>query len=59
MIKFKKQCGGYINEEHDLYITKNEEFSNWDIWAGNEWAAEAKTKRELVAFAQRGWGAAK
>lgn len=53
MIKFKKLGDGYENKEFDFYIVKNDEFNNWDIYVGNEWAAEAKTKRELTAFADQ------
>lgn len=59
-VKFKKlgDSGDYFNAEHDLLISKNEEFGNWDLYQANEWACDAKTKRELVAHCQTAaqWG---
>tara|TARA_R110002167_G_scaffold89964_6_gene242660 strand:+ start:756 stop:935 length:180 start_codon:yes stop_codon:yes gene_type:complete len=50
---FIKAHGGYYNDLHDLLIVNNGR--DWDFYKGNEWGADAPTKRELIAFANRGW----
>jgi len=58
MIKFKKLGNDYYNAQYDILIVRNVEYGNWDLYRGNEWGCEAKTKRELVAHAQSAasWG---
>jgi hypothetical protein len=53
MIPFTKHDGYYVNKEYDFMIAKNEEAGDWDMYIGDDWAGDAKTKRELVAWATR------